>query len=255
MTKILSPILLSCFFLSAALFSSCSSGSDSNMAIIDPAGFNIPYGSDQVWTEKFSNMPLTLSPFTFSHWSNGEQWTGFVPSRVTDNTMTSDWTARQWASATGGGVGGRGMSYFVVGYDKSEPLDAIPASPSAMMRMSQSGSTFSPQMIWITNTAQAFHTMYSGQPDTPPFLNSDWAKILIIGVKDGHKTGSVTVWTARDGQFLGDPDNLFNSLTNGGGWMAADVKALGEVDYVYFQMQASRDDYTPTFVVGAYTYE
>lgn len=233
----------------------CTDHSQPNLRLFDPAGFNIPYGSDNVWTDKLYDTPLTLSPFTFTHSVNGEAWTGFVPSRVIDNSITSDWTERQWASSTGGGIGGPGMSYLVVGVDPTESITAIPAHPSAMIKKTYSGEVFTPKMIWITNTAQGFHTMSTGAPGVIPFRNDDWAKVLIVGVKEGKKTSIETVWLARNNQYLGDPDNPFNSLSNGGGWMAVDTKTLGEVDYIYFQMQSNRPDFVPTFIVGGFTYE
>lgn len=238
----------------AAMLPSCTSYSDDGQTIIDPAAYNIPYGDDLVWTEKLNDVPLTLSPFTFSHWSDGTAWTGFVPSRSSATGNGSDWTDRQWVSITGAGIGAVGMPYFVVGCDKEEPLDAIPANPAAMMRMTYSGERFTPRMIWITNTAQGFYLFKTGQPSIPAFSRSDWAKLIVTGVRDGARTGSVTVWLARDGQILGDPDVLVNSLSNGGGWFTTDIKELGEVDYVYFQMQSNRSDFVPTFVLGAYSY-
>ncbi len=256
MTRIITKITAAAAIIIAALSATgCKDHSQSDLRLFEPAYYNIPYGSDNVWTEKLNDMPLTLAPFTFSHSVIGDSWTGFVPSRVTDNSITSDWSARPWASSTGGGIGGPGMSYLVVGVDKTESLTDIPAHPSALVRMTYSDEEFTPKMIWITNTAQGLHTMKSGTPDMLPFRNGDWAKVLIVGVKDGKKTSIETVWLARDNQYLGDPEYPYNSLSNGGGWMAIDTKSLGDIDYLYFQMQSNRLDYTPTFVVGGFTYE
>lgn len=254
MTTNIKAAIFSILLAVSALMSSCNDYSGDGQTIIDPAAYNIPYGDDLVWKEKLNDVPLTLAPFTFTHWSDGREWTGFVPSRATANGNTSDWTDRQWSSITGGGIGAPGMPYFVVGCDKNESLEAIPAEPAAMMRLAYNGERFTPRMIWITNTAQGFYFMKTGQPGIPAFSRSDWAKIIITGVRDGVKTGSAAVWLARDGQILGDPDVLVNSLSNGGGWFATDIKEIGEVDYVYFQMQSSRADFVPTFVLGSFTY-
>lgn len=251
----LRSLLAGTILLATAALSSCSEHSQSSSTtILDPAAYNIPYGSDLVWSEALNNVTLALEPFTFSHYSDGTTWTGFVPSRATDTSLTSDWTDRQWTSITGGGIGAAGMPYFAVGYDKSESLTAIPRQPSAMIRMTYSGETFTPSMIWITNTAEGFYVMNNGRPGVPQFGRNDWTKLLITGVRNGEKTNTLTVWLARDSQILGDPNVIVNTLSNGGGWYAIDAEEIGEVDYVYFQMQSSREDYVPTFVIGAFTY-
>lgn len=255
MTSRLSRIIPGLALILATLLCSCTKFHDEDLRILDPASFNIPYGEDMVWKEKLKDVPLTLSPFTFTHWSDGKAWTGFVPSRSTDVKNSSDWTDRQWVCITGAGLGAPGMPYFVVGCDMNEPLDAIPARPAAMVRMTYSGEIFSPRMLWINNTAQGFYFMKTGLPGIPPFSSSDWAKVIVNGVRDGVKTGSATIWLARDGSILGDPGQPLNSLSNGGGWHAIDVlDELGEVDYIYFQMQSSRSDMIPTFVLGSFTY-
>lgn len=235
-------------------------GSSTQASMFDPAAYNIPYNSENVWQDVYTpNTTVPLSPFVLTH-SVGtgiNEWYGFCPSKVSDTNVYSDWENHQWASVTGGAVGGNRLGYLVAHCDPNEDLSSIPSNPAVKISMNYD-EKFSPKQIWLTTTTYTYYTMKIGRPGVSPINSTQWVRINIHGVKNGHITSTERIYIARDGSILGDPDAIHNPL--GYGWALKDISSLGQVDYIYFQMESTyKDDegkmvIPPYFVLGAMTY-
>lgn len=153
-----------------------------------------------------------------------KSWKGFCPSRSTDNADHSDadWTEYQWGSIAGGGAF-TSLDYVVACWDVQESLSQIPESPTCVMAFADA---VEPKGVRITNSAYGYYAMLRGTAFNRAFTPDDWCTVIITGLKDGRKTGSVTVDLARNGEILKT-------------WKEVDLSPLGKVSHIYFQMESS----------------
>lgn len=163
-------------------------------------------------------------------------WKGFTPSVSTDDkNHAGEWIKYQWGAISGYPAGGNG--YLIACWDTQEPLSAMPQTPSVYV--SAEKGTFRPARLAITNAAYTWYVMQNGDDFCRKFGANDWLKLYIKGVKNGLETGCVTV-----------------DMTSVKDWISVDTSILGEVDFMYFQMDSSDSGQwgmnTPAyFVLGA----
>lgn len=258
---------LSSFFIFSVLtlsLTSCSND-DNNEPIVGPylAGvtFNtnpaIHYSPDNgAWTNCLNpttTTSLTYTGLNFTHqvteYSGVYYWSGFCPSNSTERAKhPDDFLDYQWSSITGGGLTANGtrLPFMVANWNTGESLESIPAEPSLKMAASN-GKTFRPFRVSVTNSTYTYYNMSDGigfgdaaaMKFTSP---NDFLKVYFIGVRNGYKTGTVTANLANGTQFLSQ-------------WVSVDLQNLGEVDYIYCQMESSKFNewgmLTPAyFVIG-----
>lgn len=245
MKKYLSSILtISAIALS---LTSCSNDDDDPVVVPGLASvtFNtnpaIQYSSaNGAWTNCYNpttTNSLTYTGLNLSHqvteYSGVYYWSGFCPSNSTENAKhPTDFLDYQWSAITGGGLryAGGTLPFMVAYWNTSESLSSIPAEPSLKMKPSAGGS-FRPFRISITNSAYTYYNMLEGigyGDGSDKFTSpQDFLKVYFIGVRNGYKTGTVTAHLANGTQLIRE-------------WVSVNLQPLGEVDYIYCQMESSK---------------
>lgn len=242
--------LLSIFTISAVALSLASCSNDDEPYIEVPGlasvTFNtnpaIHYDSDNgSWTNNLNPSAantLTYTGLHFSHsvteWSGVYNWEGFCPSVSSENAAhPENFLEFQWSAITGSGLySSEGvLPFLVANWNTGEPLDAIPTNPSLKI-VPSAGSTFRPYRISITNSSYTFYNMRDGigygDAESNKFTSpTDFLKVYFIGVRNGYKTGTVTAHLANGTQLLKE-------------WVSVNLQPLGEVDYIYCQMESSK---------------
>lgn len=212
---------------------SCSEDEPINYVTLNVANAEVTYDQQGHWTDCYNTSlgDITIDKFSFSHsatdWGGGMMsWTGFSPSRSTDKTdytAQGSWLSHQWSSITGTGVAG--SSYMVAFWNVSETTTAIPETPA--LRISyNNGTQFAPQSVCITNSSYGYYSMKNGSAYNHAFTASDWCKVTVIGVKDNTETARVEASLAEGTAILDS-------------WKVIDLRSLGQVDAIYFQMSSS----------------
>lgn len=227
--------LIAAVALATLTFSSCSDDDDSTVTT-NLSAEAVNYDTDGAWADCYSSGDFTVSGLGFSHsWTMTEwdgvkyySWKGFCPSRSSDNadhTDGGDWITYQWGSVTGGGLSGKGTPFVLGCWDVMESTEAIPENPTCSIKAVE-GSKFSPKSIYVTNSNYGYWAMKNGTAFSRPFTATDRCVLIIHGVKDSRITGTVNVDLAADGVILDS-------------WRKIDLKPLGEVNYIYFQMTST----------------
>lgn len=191
------------------------------------------YNADGYWDELYNNSDdLTMNPaLSLSHMGStdwGGYWYGFCPSCATETADVSaeSVTAHQWSSATGTGAGSSNQ-YMLCYWNCSEDTENIPESPSLKIDLRGSYYTSAtPQSVYITNSNYSYWTMKNGCSFNKAFGTDDWCKVIFKGVKNDVVTGTVECYLAQDGAINRE-------------WKQINLTALGDVDYVYIQMQST----------------
>lgn len=264
MKKILSSFLI----LSALTLTLTSCSDDDDAPVYLPALASVTFNTNPAIQYSSTNgawinclnptttTSLTYTGLNFSHqvttYDGGATyyWSGFCPSNSSENAKhPNDYLDYQWSSITAGGLrasNGTTLPFMVANWNSSEPLDAIPAEPSLKM-MAANGKSYRPFRVTVTNSSYTYYSMSDGigyfGPELEKFTSpNDFLKVYFIGVRNGYKTGTVTVNLATGTQ----PINQ---------WVAVDLQNLGEVDYIYCQMESSKANQygmlTPAyFVIG-----
>lgn len=235
MFRTLGKVVLSTFAL--GMITACIDDKDNfydttiNFSSMPNISFNEEGYWDNVYSPDITN--FTVNNFTFSHQASADEWdgiiyyawTGFCPTKSTDNTDygNGDWTSHQWGSITGGGVSGQNDPY-ILGYC-NEDINPIPNTPACFI--SYNGKTFNPKKVYITNNAWGYYSMKNGSAFNKKFEEGDWCTLHIYGMKNGKITGIVDV-------LLANGNNILNS------WKQVNLEPLGEnLDMIYFQMTSS----------------
>lgn len=259
MKKILSSFLI----LSALTLTLTSCSDDDDAPVYLPALASVTFNTNPAIQYSSTNgawinclnptttTSLTYTGLNFTHqvseYEGVYYWSGFCPSNSTENAKhPTDYTDYQWSSITGGGLtlNGSRLPFMVANWNTGESLESIPADPSLKMAAAN-GQSFRPYRISVTNSSYTYYNMTDGigYGDNLKFTSTtDFLKLYFIGVRNGYKTGTVTVNLATGTQ----PINQ---------WVAVELQNLGEVDYIYCQMESSKADQwgmlTPAyFVIG-----
>ncbi|RXI23714.1 MAG: hypothetical protein C7K11_04455 [Candidatus Amulumruptor caecigallinarius] len=238
---------LAAFSVIMLSLTSCSNDDDEPMDVPGLASvtFNtnatIQYSSDNgAWVNCYDptmTNALTYTGLNFSHqvseYAGEYYWSGFCPSNSTEYAShPDDYLDYQWSSITGGGLNyaGSKLPFLVANWNTGESLETIPANPSLKM-MPSAGGSFRPNRISITNSSYTYYNMRDGigyGDGSDKFTSTDdFLKVYFIGVRNGYKTGTVTASLANGTQLLSQ-------------WVSVNLQPLGEVDYIYCQMESSK---------------
>ena len=215
-------------------FTACSDDDDDDFDVtLDVASANFQYNADGVWTGVYTNDPLNLQGFNFSHTGGSSEWggvtyyswAGFCPSKSTDNadhSTTGFPGTYEWSSITGSGVSG---SQYMVGFWKSDEVQDVPDQAGTYITYAD-GAYFEPEEVYVTNTSYGYYTMLNGNAFSSAFDTDDWFRLIIHGSRDGVETNSIAVSLAQ-GVAIADE------------WIRVDLSRLGIVDRIYFTMASS----------------
>lgn len=214
-------------------FSSCSDDDDASFDVTtDIASAGFKYDQAGVWENVFTNDPINVQGFTFSHTGGSSEWggvtfyswAGFCPSCSTDKTdySTSGFAGtHEWSSITGSGVTG---SQYMIGFWKSDETPDIPNEAGTYI--TYGGNAFEPKEVYVTNNTYAYYTMLNGNSFSKKFTSEDWFDLIIHGSLNGYETAQITV-------------RLANGTNISDNWMRVDLAPLGSVDRIYFTMASS----------------
>lgn len=181
--------------------------------------------------------PLIWDNLIFEHYTEyGAYWEGFCPSSMDFVYDASD-PSNQFAAVTCGGFDGEGTPYMVgyYGYNTGH-------ANSCKISL-EDGIAAEVQGMYVTNLYYSYLSMLTGDGFSRPFGQGDYLQLTIHGYDENcEHTGSVDCYLAdfRDGKSLLVDD-----------WMWVDLRSLGNVMYLEFEMMSS--DYseyginTPTY--------
>lgn len=263
MKKFLGLLLLSGL---CATMVSCSDddGNQPDRYLFMLSNYQVQYDTDGVWSAWNTTQPLSIGGVRFArnYDATYSSWIGFTPSKLyTDNYTTSYWTDEAvWGGCIVDNDNASLNEPFMLGYwDVSESLTDLPANPSCKISLA-SGERFYPLMMSVTNSTVGYYQMLYGAgyvdggstttitAPYAPFGNGDYCNLLIWGVRDGVRVPQPVKISLAKGTDIADR------------WVVAnDLAALGEVDYIYIQMESSKmDTYGQTnasyFCISAFSY-
>ena len=150
---------------------------------------DIPYTESGVWTDVLNPQIgiIAFGDFIVTHAAEETEyggvkyksWWGFSPSvstDITDYSETSFIGEHEWSSITGGGVLGKGSAYLAGYYNAYKDAENSPSCGIAFTE------THYPQRAYITNTTYGYYAMKNGSAFSKKFEESDWTKVIFIGV-------------------------------------------------------------------------
>ncbi len=207
---------------------------------MDMANAKVEYSESGVWKgcQDAEAGAFTCSTLQFTHQATASQWgvswTGFCPSRVSDNSNPNGDFNRAWGSMSKGGVKGEGTPYVVGFWNTMEGEN--PENPSLKIDLTD-GAAFAPQYVYVNNTSLAYYLVQEGNQFSKPFAAGDWFKIQFIGVtEDGKVSAPVEAYLA---DYRSEKESERYILNE---WKMVDLKPLtvnGPVKYIYIQMASS----------------
>lgn len=230
--------------------------------ILNLSDFNLSNGGNadqnggKYWNGTFlPNASLKSQGFTFSHtatdWGSFKSWNGFTVTNSKDDTDMSSvgWTSYQWSNVAGGSSI-TGLPYLVAFWDsyleKSiEPGKFDEAKYSNWIKIDNS-ELYRADAVYVTNSSWSYYSIKNGDSSAKKFEQGDYFLLKVYGVKeDGTITEPVLHYLAD----YRSTDSKSWTLNNK--WEKVDLTSLGEVKYIYFQMDSSdKGEYginTPTY--------
>lgn len=224
--------MMACVAMSMA---ACSDDDEPEVTICPPAEeSSFKYDANGAWTGVYTTDDVEFYGLTFSHeatnWGTADapmwSWKGFIPSvskHNADIAAGQNWTDYQWGAITGKGMSGQ--LYILACWDTAEDANTIPSAPSLKISRTD-GSQLKPKEVYVTNSTWGYFGMKNGSNFNKAFTADDYCILHIIGVTGGKKSGELKFNLAKG-----------TSLVNT--WEKVDLQPLGEVDYIYFQMESS----------------
>lgn len=212
-----------------------------------------------------SNTNLSVDIFTFSHTATSSgynYWDGFIVSNVNDITNygsgsgsggSDGWVPHQWGTMAGSGFGtsstttpgtpGTSGDPYIVAYwssylDPQNP-EGTTFSESGFSNWIKIGNTgiYTVEGLKINMHPWPYYGCLYGDGFAQPFASGDHFELLIYGVdENGVITNPVTQTLA---------DYTGSSLVMPTGWItvaASKLQALGDVQYLVFQMASTDSD-------------
>lgn len=235
--KITSLLFVSALF--AASVSSCLGGDDNGTQTLvhsvesPDLKFNGQGVYQDVNTPSTDNQ-ININGLTFSRDVNTEykSFTGFQPSQVRDTVVPNDYIPdHQWGVVDLATPPANKFTFLVGYWNSSEDTNTVPMVPSCKITPAYGVKTFSPQYIFVGNSAVAYKAMRYGLEFARPFnRDNDRLTLLIYGVRNGIRTQPVKVTLGA---------NIGGQLSMLSQWTSVDVTSLGEVEYLYFQMEST----------------
>ncbi|MCP1995361.1 DUF4465 domain-containing protein [Flavobacterium sp. HSC-61S13] len=207
----------------------------------------IPTAGGFYWQETYSETAKFSSQiFTFSHTGNESwnYWDGFTVSNSTGNVNHAEgggsagWLNYQWGNMAQGGVKGKGTPY-IVGYwgyyDKdwnAEEGVFDEKKYSNWVKIEDGNHSFKATSVQIANHPWPYYGNLYGDGFARPFVKGDTFKITVHGVDKDNKVKPEVV-THYLADFRGDKLQMSQA------WEKVDLKTLGEVKYIFFQLEST----------------
>lgn len=216
------------------LLSSCSSDPEyDDTETIDVSEAQFPYDSEGVWADNTKPGFLNIDDYEFSHIvdDNGLVY-GFTPSKVSDTSMHSPLYTFPYASASGGGITGKGSQYLVGYWGEYMEGEDCPFNQRTCRIYDEDGDTFRPQSVMVCNNTYLMYAALNGTDFSEKFGPGDWVTLVAHGVHlDGTEDQEVFYLV-----------NIESSNTEEGilmAWDKFDLTGLGTCTGIYFTMDCS----------------
>ncbi|MCM1482729.1 MAG: DUF4465 domain-containing protein [Muribaculaceae bacterium] len=230
----LTSILVSVLMLGA--FTSCLNDDDSKQTLVHGVDMSSDYFTER-GVFKDVNVPsdgnvMLINSIRFSRDVNTtyNSFTGFQPSQCRSTEVPENfWPDYQWGVIDTNTPASTIYTFMVAYWNSMEDTAGIPATPSC--RIAPLDGTFSPLFVFISNSAVTYKAMTEGLGFARKFTANDSCKLYIYGVRNNIRTQPVVVELGKCNE-----SGVFTGITS---WQAVDVKQLGEVDYIYFQMSST----------------
>ncbi|MTG99001.1 MULTISPECIES: DUF4465 domain-containing protein [Myroides] len=229
---------------------------DYNYVTLDLTSFDLSDGKETLGGKYWKNTYIggtyvEHQIFKFSHTAeeSWNYWDGFTVSNSTDNLSHSDdggsvgWINYQWGNMAKGGVKGEGTPY-IVGYWgyymkdwNADPKKFDEEQYSNWVKIGSEDDTYKAVSVSIANHPWPYWGNLNGDGFARKFEKGDYFTITVKGVdKDNNvKPESVTHYLA---DYRGD------ELIMSQNWEKVDISALGEVKYIFFQLDTTDADPT-----------
>lgn len=190
------------------------------------------FNTENYWSKCYdiSTTAINVNGFTFSHGAQStvydgieyKSWKGFCPSRVNDTKEHADnWINYQWAC----NVDNPNNAIFFVCNTNSVVSDNPLENTDCVLKKID-GSTFEPLFIYVANSTYFYYSAKNGSSFQSAFTEKDWAKLHIVGAKNGVFVKDITVTLADGQRFLEF-------------WAPVSLESLGEVDSIYFYFDSN----------------
>lgn len=215
-------------------YTSCSSEPEFNdiETIVTEEG-QFRYDSEGVWDLNNRNSFLNIDDYEFSHSVDKDGYIyGFTPSKVSDTSKHTPLYTFPYASASGGGVTGKGSQYLV-GYwaEFLEGPDCTFNNRTCRI-YDEDGFPFMPQSVMVCNTTYMMYAATEGTDFSPKFQLGDYVILVAHGVHvDGTESQS-TFYLVNI-----ESENVEEGVLMA--WDKFDLSGMGACMGLYFTMDAS----------------
>lgn len=227
-----------------------------NYVTLDLSQFDLSQGiatqGGVYWAETYKkNHYVSSQIFTFSHTAeeSWNYWDGFVVSNSTDNSNHGEagnsvgWLPFQWGNMAQGGVKGKGSPY-IVGYWGYYAKDFQAQEGvfdekmySNWVKIGDQSEQYEAVSVQIANHPWPYYGNLHGDGFARAFKTGDYFKIRVYGVDANNnvKPDHITHYLA---------DYRGSELIMSQKWEKLDLSALGEVKYIFFQLESTDADAT-----------
>lgn len=164
---------------------------------------------------------------SYAYDRNNNTFTGMLPSKVYDPVdRGAEFDTYPYWAGTITAVPGNddnevvyGDPFMIARFDTREPHSSIPANPSLKINFT---SRFYPVAMTVGNSSALYWAMKN------TLKAGDVCKLVVIGVRDGVKVSSADFSLISEGA----------PVTT---WRTFSLASLGEVDYIYMQLEGNND--------------
>lgn len=229
-------------FLALGLaFASCSSDTEyDSTEIISVSDAQFSYDTEGVWTGNTSDSYLNIDDYEFSHIVDKDGYVyGFTPSKVSDTSIHDPLYSFPYASASGGGVAGKGSQYLVGYWAEFLEGENCPFTERTCRIYDEDGDTFVPQSVMVCNNTYLKYTVLNGTEFTSPFGPGDYVALIAHGVHIDGTEEEATFYLVNI-----ESTDVESGIVSS--WQQFDLSGLGACTGIYFTMDCS-DNYKSAY--------
>lgn len=225
------------FMAMGALMMSCSSDDDfDSTETINVSDESFAFDSDGVWTENNQPGYINIDDYVFSHIVDDYGLVyGFTPSEVADVSRHDPLYEFPYASASGGGIKGKGSRYLVGYWGEYLEGDNCGFDDRTCRIYAEDGDRFQPQSVMVCNNTYLLYAGLYGTDFSEKFQLGDWVTLVAHGVHEDGTVAEATFYLVN----IEDSDNIEAGILTQ--WKQFDLTALGTCTGMYFTMDCSEN--------------
>lgn len=138
-----------------------------------------------------------------------------------------------------------GGSDVCVVYYQNEDSSLMPEHEITFTAGGDNDNNCTPYSMMINNTQLTVYNVLSDDSEYK-FEPGDYLKLTVTGINNGLETGSVDYYLA---DYRGGGEKIDSVLTS---WKTLSLSKLGDIDYVDFRLECSRESFPKTFCLDNY---